>query len=132
MNEPAKAPVATNGDMSTGGKGTRRATRRNAEAASATAHNAQQAADAAMREQHSAAMHQNAFFQAPLQETHAYRNEASTASHQNTSYAQRNKAIMKQVRHPCQHRQTADGPSVASVITANILLCYTDDSKACS
>lgn len=95
MQENAQQhPAATNGAKATGGPGTRRGKKR---ANTAAEKSAQEADAAASHERHAAAMHQHAFFQASLEQNHAYRSEASSASHQNSSHAKRNKAVMKQL-----------------------------------
>ena len=88
----AHAPVAVTSTPSgaTGGRSSRRKSQQDAQAASA-------AHDDAVLEKHAVAMHQHAFFQVSLEQSHAYRTEATSVSHENASHAQRNKAIMKQV-----------------------------------
>jgi hypothetical protein len=98
IHESPEGPAPREGGAATEDPRTRQGTKRAAEYARAVAHRAQQADDAATRERHASAMHQHAFFQAPLEQNHAFRKEASSGSHQSASHAQRNKAIMKQVR----------------------------------
>lgn len=76
----------------------RKCTRQDKKRAEAGAASAEQAKAVAMREEHAAAMHKHALFQANLEQNHAYRTEASANSkHQSEIHAKRNKVIMKQV-----------------------------------
>jgi hypothetical protein len=98
MHAPPVELGGKKSDTAKEGPTTRRGAKKAAGRAAASAEGSQQAEDAAMQQRHASAMHAHAFFQAPLEQSHAFRKDATAGSHENASYAQRNKAIMKQVR----------------------------------